>query len=81
MSSLDKQTYRGPRQPKATSIVITSSNITKKIKTTHPEKVGTGDAIFFNVNPDFEGGVPISLKLTPNWRRPYRAVITVSPSL
>jgi hypothetical protein len=81
MPRRSERTYHVPRGKKGKSIVTISDNLTLAIKRRRPETLGIGDPIPFIVEPDFDGGETVSLWLTPDWRRPYRAVITVRPSL
>jgi hypothetical protein len=83
MPSPSQFTYNRPRAKKGASgsIVDISSDLITKIKSKRPETVGAGRPILLIVKPEFEGGKTVSLRYTPDWRRPYQAVITVSPSL
>ena len=80
MSRPSEWTFHHPGGKTGKSIVNISDDLIVAIKRRRPDTLGIGDPISLIVEPDFDGGEAVSLRLTPDWRRPYRAVITVSPS-
>jgi hypothetical protein len=76
-----EQTYYTPSGKGGASIATISGNLPMTIKKRRPETAGRGYPISLIVKLEFEGGETVRLSLTPDWRRPYRAVVTVSPSL